>query len=625
MRLACVPQNRSRRGFTLLEMLVVVALVVLLMTVLVQIFAAATGAISVSRAYQELDQSLRTIDGTIRRDLENTTTPFTPGTVDPINNLGYFEYGENAPADLKGEDTDDYLRFTTKALPGQPFVGRLAVPNPAFGGFQLITFTSEFAEVIYFVRDSKLYRRVLLIAPERRTSLVGAGPNAGGTFLVPALGGLVSWQCVNDISARPNTFGASSFSSAPIANSLGDLTNRENRYGSPRFCDDFWGPANGNGFPTDGISDDRNNNGVGDGVPDYYPTLYPNALNDNLVHDGGYNGRTATYDAMPFPYLFPGMYSKSVTLAATDGALHMPNASITAAGTYFNHSPLEFGDSLPTPNFLQTWWGFPTWKETASLRWQDPLIGPNSAGAAFGTQVRGLSVAGSAFPYLVPWLPPIASTFSDGAGNPYTSNTSFQMNAPALPQTIWEDDLIMTGVRSFDVKAFDPQARGYADLGYLNQYTFTSYNTVGAGQAPAAFLLQGFGHEGRIPPLPVPAVGPPSGSLTVAGDYRYNPQGTLVTQQDRIRFDVGDASTTTMRLRRVFDTWSTAYMRAPFYSWTNPQGDPNVNPNTQPLYPSFPPPYPAPLRGIQIQIRVTDPQNEHVKILTIRQDFTDKL
>ena len=44
-----------------------------------------------------------------------------------------------------------------------------------------------------------------------------------------------------------------------------------------------------------------------------------------------------------------------------------------------------------------------------------------------------------------------------------------------------------------------------------------------------------------------------------------------------------------------------------------------------PIYPSYPPPYQAPLRGIQIQIRVADPTNQRIKSLTIRQDFTDKL
>ena len=62
-----------------------------------------------------------------------------------------------------------------------------------------------------------------------------------------------------------------------------------------------------------------------------------------------------------------------------------------------------------------------------------------------------------------------------------------------------------------------------------------------------------------------------------------------------------------------------------------PYGDPlngyrwGPNGGTPPIYPSYPPPYPAPLRGIQIQIRVVDPSNQRIKSVTIRQDFTDKL
>ena len=44
------------------------------------------------------------------------TARFTP-PLDPAQNLGYFEYGENEFADVQGEDSDDYLRFTAKAPP----------------------------------------------------------------------------------------------------------------------------------------------------------------------------------------------------------------------------------------------------------------------------------------------------------------------------------------------------------------------------------------------------------------------------------------------------------------------------------------------------------------------------
>ena len=53
----------------------------------------------------------------------------------------------------------------------------------------------------------------------------------------------------------------------PIPNTLGDLTNRENRAFRPRFSNDYTGP---NGVP-DGIPDDLD----GNGIPDLYPSLYP--------------------------------------------------------------------------------------------------------------------------------------------------------------------------------------------------------------------------------------------------------------------------------------------------------------------------------------------------------------
>ena len=104
-------------------MLVVVALVVLMMTILVQIFQSATGAMTASKATQDIDVNLRQIDSMIRADLAGVTAKMTPPN-DPALKMGYFEYGENSPADGQGEDTDDYLAFTVKAPEGQVFTAR---------------------------------------------------------------------------------------------------------------------------------------------------------------------------------------------------------------------------------------------------------------------------------------------------------------------------------------------------------------------------------------------------------------------------------------------------------------------------------------------------------------------
>ena len=62
-----------RRGVTLVEMLVTLAVLLMMMTVIVQIFQAATGALNAAQVYQELDNQLRLLDSTIRSDLDGVT------------------------------------------------------------------------------------------------------------------------------------------------------------------------------------------------------------------------------------------------------------------------------------------------------------------------------------------------------------------------------------------------------------------------------------------------------------------------------------------------------------------------------------------------------------------------
>ena len=110
-------------------MLVTLAILLLMMTAIVKIFQAATGALNAAQAYQELDNQLRQLDATIRSDLNGVTCKLTPPN-NPQNNPGYLEYGENEFADVQGEDADDYIRFTAKAPAGRPFTGRMWVPPP---------------------------------------------------------------------------------------------------------------------------------------------------------------------------------------------------------------------------------------------------------------------------------------------------------------------------------------------------------------------------------------------------------------------------------------------------------------------------------------------------------------
>lgn len=136
-------------------------------------------------------------------------------------------------------------------------------------------------------------------------------------------------------------------------------------------------------------------------------------------------------------------------------------------------------------------------------------------------------------------------------------------------------------------------AQEYVDLGYMNSLAVTTPQ-----------MLKTLGHEGRIPPLTT--------------DSRVDPQFPMWGGVFR---NIGDDTDSTVRLRRVWDSWTTDYTNVPWQTL-----DPSLCPPMMPPpYPSYPPPYPVPLTGIQIQIRVVDPTNQRVKIHTLRHDFSKNM
>ncbi len=129
------------------------------------------------------------------------------------------------------------------------------------------------------------------------------------------------------------------------------------------------------------------------------------------------------------------------------------------------------------------------------------------------------------------------------------------------------DDVILTNVIGFDVKAWDPTAGAYKDLGYLD----TVFGSTNAN---------GLGHNGQLPL---------QGSDTIA---------------------------------RVYDTWSTTYFGniwADGIDLDN-SGFANgiVDDDTEKINP---PPYPIPLRGIQVKIRVFEPDSRQIREVTVVQEF----
>jgi len=205
-----------RRGFTLIELLVATSLTLVMMGAVAQIFVMVNEGVSSSRATLEMSARLRNTAATLQRDLGGHTAVPIP-SLDPATDQGYLEIIEGAfngttvtipqPVDSSTGnpdttvgDCDDILLLTTRS-PDAAFVGR----------FNNGTIRSQVAEVAWYLRGRKLYRRVLLVRPDAFGSLANS-----------------------DISVR----------SGPTANTLGDLTKRENRFlhtaGYPHSVANIW-------------------------------------------------------------------------------------------------------------------------------------------------------------------------------------------------------------------------------------------------------------------------------------------------------------------------------------------------------------------------------------------------
>lgn len=119
------------RGFTLVEILIVLALTMIMMTLFASIFQITANFISKQKGIAENDQSARILTTVLKTDLQARTmrllAPFHPGMpalADDGLRTGYFYYSENNPVD----DTDDVLQFTISLT-----AGNLPAPNPQSG------------------------------------------------------------------------------------------------------------------------------------------------------------------------------------------------------------------------------------------------------------------------------------------------------------------------------------------------------------------------------------------------------------------------------------------------------------------------------------------------------------
>jgi prepilin-type N-terminal cleavage/methylation domain-containing protein len=192
-------RNSSKRGFTLVEMLVSVALVLLMMTMFTSIFQMATNSVSKQRIIAETDQRARSLTTILRADFAKrsmrTSFPFLPfedtaRTAVPFGNRqGYVYISCNDPA----SGQDDLIQITVDARQiqtnpdqslyygaGQVFWDKIAENNGATMNTTLQfnpnqpeadegdmspngASGSNGAEISVFLRGGNLIRRVMLL------------------------------------------------------------------------------------------------------------------------------------------------------------------------------------------------------------------------------------------------------------------------------------------------------------------------------------------------------------------------------------------------------------------------------------------------------------------------------
>lgn len=242
-------RNLSRRGLTLVEILIALTMTLIVLGAMAQAFKFASAEIADGRSILEMSNRLRNAQQLLRTDLAGLTVKVIPHTANAPT--GYFEYVEGAANDSTQigtangylGDWDDYLAFTSRKLDGT-FRGR-------FDGDVIL---STHAEIIWFTEaldinsdgneidlgtgtplysdTVALYRRELLIRPDRNRQLTQTDANGNpfvGIRVAASADELTEFLARNDISVRLFDIGGGEV--LVTANSLADLARREYRFG----------------------------------------------------------------------------------------------------------------------------------------------------------------------------------------------------------------------------------------------------------------------------------------------------------------------------------------------------------------------------------------------------------
>lgn len=613
-----------RLAFTLVELLTATALALVMMLILANVFGQVTGAINEQRAAIEMRQQLRTVADRLRQDLEGITVRMRP-PVNPAWNEGYFEYVEGpygpiywpqrptrqiltSPLNLTQNangvavpsdpdttlgDLDDILAFTTRTR-GEPFRGRQGFrhhpSDPTNMNVQrnldytYRTMLSDTAEVAWFVRGNVLYRRVLLVGSSSPGGVMsGDAKYFNRYFCSPPISGFgidtdaldFCYYRDNDFSVREEGVGGHELTARAgddlqprlVLNTLGDLTKREHRYAHQPFVFPHdvrdWGLL---GLPTIGeCSDPRfplpqlsRHSGDVLSSPDL-PLVSPIFSGSTRLHrwNTGYSGFN-NFDARTRPYPYGGI-----------------NVAYGDLSRYVNHT-VSYG--------------------------VDPLDPTRRSSARSATRSG--------------------------------------------------EDIVLRNVLSFDVKAWDPGAplfRGdtqpgaplirQGDPGYLERLRAAASGGSAAPVAYGSFVdLNYMCLLGRRPgsgvnlhyPNYTPPAGAPEPDFHWRGHWRSKLQGVAPSTSFGVNPNLGNQTTQPRQyIAAVYDTGSSHYEADGLDQdgdGTTDEGANGVDDDGRSGIDDLdereaPPPYAAQLRGIQIRIRVFEPDTQEIREVTVVQDF----
>ncbi|MGH7138146.1 MAG: hypothetical protein ACREHD_20540, partial [Pirellulales bacterium] len=508
---------------------------------------------------------------------------------------------------------------------------------------------SETAEVCYFVRGNVLYRRLLLVSPDvgyngqidpavflssNYVSTTPSGatglapPAASSNFLTPNCD--ISFYDRFDVSARQVggtydlTAGRGGTPPILVANSLGDLTYRQNRYGHQQWFYPydvrFWGVL---GLPTLREC-----------------TFYTNLISPSAATPPLARWPFPLFDQNPNSLLIPSynpptpwlgtmnLWGVALPSASTwpVAIFPSPTGAFAAYQTNNNHATTVPGAMAPFPTMnISTAAGL-----SAYDAWENPFP---------WDQVDGMDRAASG-----------VKTDLQDSGALYAFSADNQPGAPATfdGSTRMAEDVLLNNVLSFDVKAWDPLAPILSDTlvnpanssmpipitanvyfpgdpGYTQLLNTWAANS---GGSPAAFLAT----------LALYTVG--TGAYV---DLNYaapiaNAYPTLATTLAQLSTfsgpGVGTMAALTIAssgtLGAIYDTGCFAYEddgfdQDGFYGpdqFTNGFDDPpyigGVDDITEMEGPNQ---YPVPLKGIQIKIRVFEPDSRQIREITVTEDF----